>query len=171
MKPVPIKDSSEKQNNRIKFQTFYIKYKTHIINIFSLLLFSISFFLYIKSLEGCYQEIYKCIKNISFFFYIGYLIFFSAALMSIILEMTIFFKKWYFIFYFLPFINIFLKYNDNTLIEHGWYNFICFMFFFTFDFLLIKIINIYIFLIKKKIYKIININNYKYNNLFVYKKI
>ena len=38
MKPVPIKDSSEKQKNRIKFQTFNIKYKTHILNIFSLLL-------------------------------------------------------------------------------------------------------------------------------------
>ena len=38
MKPVPIKDSSEKQKNRIKFQTFNIKYKSHFLNIFSLLL-------------------------------------------------------------------------------------------------------------------------------------
>ncbi len=152
MKPAPIKDSSEKQKNLNGFQTFYIKYKNHIINFFSLLLFIISFYLYIKSLEGCYQETYKCVKNISFFFYIGYLIFFSAALMSIILEMTIFFKKWYLILYFLPFIDNFLKHNDKTLIDHGWYNIICFMFFLTFDFLLIKIIKLYIFLLKKKIY-------------------
>ena len=42
------------------------------------------------------------------------------------------------------------------------------LFFFTFDFLFIKIIKLYIFLIKKNIYKIININNYKFNNIFAY---
>ena len=152
MKIVPIKDSSEEQINLNKFQIFYIKYKTHIINILSLLLFIISFYLYIKSLEGCYDDIYVCVNNISFFFYIGYLVFFSATLMSIILEITFFFKKWYFILYFLPFLYIFLKYKGNNLIDHGWYNILGFMFFFICDFLLIKIIQLYIYLIKKKKY-------------------
>jgi len=153
MKIVPIKYSFEESKNLNKYQIYYIKYKTHIINILSLFLFIISFYLYIKSLEGCYEDIYVCVKKISFFFYIGYLVFFSAALMSIILEMTIFFKKWYFILYFLPFIYNFLKYNGNNLIDHGWYNILGFIFFLIFDFILIKIIQLYIFLIKKKKYK------------------
>jgi len=152
MKIVPIRDSSEEQKNVSKFKIYYIKYKTYIINIFSLLLFIISFYLYIKSLKGCYGDIYECIKNVSFFFNIGYLVFFSAALMSIILEMTFFFKKWYFILYFLPFINNFLKYNGNNLIDHGWYNTLGFIFFLIIDFILIKIIQLFIFLFKKKKY-------------------
>ncbi len=152
MKIVPIRYSSEEEENLNRFQIYYIKYKTHIINIFSFLLFIISFYLYIKSLEGCYDDIYTCVKNISFFFKIGYLVFFSAALMSIILEMIIFFKKWYYLLYFIPFILNFLKHNGNNLTDHGWYNLLGFIFFLVFDFLLLKIINLYIFLFKKKKY-------------------
>ena len=77
MKIVPIRDSFEEQENLNRFQIYYKKYKTYIINIFSFLLFIISFYLYIKSLEGCYFDIYTCVKNISFFFKIGYLVFFQ----------------------------------------------------------------------------------------------
>ena len=166
MKIVPIRDSSEEQKNFNRFQIYLNKYKTHIINFVSFLLFIISFHLYIKSLEGCYQGIYKCIKNISFFFYIGYLVFFSAALMSIILEMAFFFKKWYFILYFLPFINNFIKHHNNNLIDHGFYNIFGFILFFFFYFLLIKIIKLFIFLIKKK--KYINILILILLNLIIY---
>ena len=129
MKIVPIKDSSEEQEKNSKLQIYYIKYKTPIINILSLLLFIISYYLYIKSLEGCYEDIYTCVKKISFFFYIGYLVFFSAILMSIIIEMTFYFRKWYFFLYFLPFIFNFLKHNGNNLTDHGWYNILGFIFF------------------------------------------
>ena len=152
MKIVPIRDSSEKKENLIKFQIYYRKYKTHIINTFSFLLFIISFYLYIKSLEGCYEDIYTCVRNISFFFKIGYLVFFSAALMSIILEMAIFLKKWYYLLYFIPFILNFIKHNGNNLTDHGWYNILGFIFFLVFDVFLLKIINLYIFLLKKKKY-------------------
>ena len=72
--------------------------------------------------------------------------------MSIILEMTIFFKKWYYLLYFIPFILNFIKHNGNNLTDHGWYNILGFIFFLVFDFLLLKIINLYIFLFKKKKY-------------------
>ncbi len=41
MKIVSIRDSSEEQENLIRFQFYFIKYKTYIINIFSFLLFII----------------------------------------------------------------------------------------------------------------------------------
>ena len=130
MKIVPIRDSFEERVKENKFKIYYIKYKTHIINILSFLIFIISFFLYKKSLKGCYGDIYECVKKISFFYNIGYLVFFSAILMSIILEMAFYLKKWYFILYFLPFIFNFLKHNGNTLTDHGWYNILGFIFFF-----------------------------------------
>ena len=131
MKIVPIRDSSEKEINKNKFKFYYLKYKIHIIiNIISLILFIVSFFLYKKSLKGCYYDIYKCVSNLSFFFKIGYLVIYSATLMSIILEMAFYFKKWYLILYFLPFIFNFLKNNINTLTDHGWYNILGFIFFF-----------------------------------------
>jgi hypothetical protein len=166
MKIVPIRDSSEEQNNFNRFQSYLVKYKTHFIIFLSFLLFIISFHLYIKSLEGCYEPMYICVQKISFFFYIGYLVFFSAALMSIILEMAFFFKKWYFILYFLPFITNFIKHHNNNLIDHGFYNIFGFIFFLIFDFLLIKIIQIFIFLIKKK--KYINILIFILLNLIIY---
>jgi hypothetical protein len=153
MKIVPIRDSSENEINKKKLKFYYIKYKTQIIiNVISLFLFIISYCLYIKSLKGCYYDIYKCVRNLSFFFKIGYLVFFSDVLMSIILEMIIFFKKWYYLFYFINFILNFLKHNGNNLTDHGWYNLLGFIFFLVFDFLLLKIINLYIFLFKKKKY-------------------
>ena len=79
MKIVPIRDSSEEEINKNKFKFYYLKYKIHIIiNIISLILFIVSFFLYKKSLKGCYYDIYKCVSNLSFFFKIGYLVIYSA---------------------------------------------------------------------------------------------
>ena len=153
MKIVPIRDSSEEEINKNKFKFYYLKYKINIIiNIISFILFIVSFFLYKKSLIGCYYDIYKCVSNLSFFFKIGYLVIYSATLMSIILEMTFYFKKWYLILYFLPFIFNFLKNNGNTLKDHGWYNILGFIFFLILDFLLINIIKLYIILLKKKKY-------------------
>ncbi len=153
MKIDQIRDSSENEINKKKLKFYYIKYKTQIIiNVISLFLFIISYCLYIKSLKGCYYDIYKCVRNLSFFFKIGYLVFYSATLMSIILEMTFYFKKWYLILYFLPFIFNFLKYNGNTLTDHGWYNILGFIFFLILDFLLINIIKLYVILFIKKKY-------------------
>ena len=155
MKIVPIRDSEEKiEENKFKiyFTKYFTKYKTHIINILSLILFIVSFKLYKKSLKGCYGDIYECVKKISFFFNIGYLVFFSAALMSIILEMAFYLHKWYYILYFIPYISNFSKHNGNTLTDHGWYNILGFIFFLVLDFLIIKIIRLYIYLIKTKKY-------------------
>ena len=166
MKIVPIRDYSEEQENLNRFKLIFLKYKTYIIDVLSLILFILSFYLYIKSLESCYDEIYICVQNVSFFFHIGYLVFFSAILMSIILEMIFYFKKWYFILYFIPFINNFLEHNGNNLIDHGWYNILGFIFFLIFDFFCIKIFQLYIFLIKKKKYK--NILIIIFINLIIY---
>ena len=84
--------------------------KNTIINLICLILFILSFILYIHSLSGCSGNEYDCLtkKYIKYYYRLGIETLVSSILFSIIVAISFISKRRYLIiFYFIPFIIVF----------------------------------------------------------------
>ena len=144
-------DKANKKNiviNKIKKN-----FKTYLI---SLILFSISFFLYKISLEGCTENEYECVseRRIKFFYKLGFMVFLSSVIFCILVKFLAKQKQWelLIIFSIIYLIQVFIHDGENML-KHGRINMIGFFIFFSVSFIILKIVEYFYNQIKQKKYK------------------
>ena len=142
------------------FEIFYyeiINNKTR-MNLISLIINLLSFYLYYLSLEGCIGTQIDCLKIMTLdkFFDIFYLVLFSSFLSSFTLIFSFFNKISIFCMIY-PFISYILFYfydNGSDLAHHGLYNIIVFSFL-LFLFIILLLFIIYLFILYNKKHKLI----------------
>ena len=144
-------DKTNKKNiviNKIKKN-----FKTYLI---SLILFSISFFIYTISLAGCTETEYECVseRRIKFFYKLGFMVFLSSVIFCILVKFLAKQKQWelLIIFSIIYLIQVLIHDGENML-KHGRINMIGFFIFFSVSFIILKIVEYFYNQIKQKKYK------------------
>ena len=145
------KTNEEYIKSKYSYENFVSKFKKiHRIkkwcqihmNLICLILFIISFILYLHSLKGCYDNEYECLtkKKIKYYYRLGVETLFSSIFFSFILIISIISKKFKLFYYSIPFIIVFIFTQGNDLQNHGTFNmigFILFLFLFLFIILIL----------------------------------